>query len=36
MRDWKFTFEKEAFRGTGNLIVDNLLKDFRDLGIFVI
>jgi hypothetical protein len=36
MRDWKFTFEKEAFRGTGNLIVDTLLRDYRDLGIFVI
>lgn len=36
MRDWKFTFEKEAFRGTGNLIVDQLLANYRDLGIFVI
>jgi hypothetical protein len=36
MRDWKFTFEKEAFRGTGNLIVDQMLANYRDLGIFVI
>jgi hypothetical protein len=36
MRDWKFTYEKEAFRGTGNLIVDNLLKRYRDLGFFII
>lgn len=36
MRDWKFTFEKEAFRGTGNLIVDTLLKRYRNLGFFVI
>lgn len=36
IRDWKFNFEKEAFRGTGNLIVDRLLNDERSLGIFVI
>lgn len=36
MRDWKFNFEKEAFRGTGNLIVDRLLSDFRPLGFSII
>lgn len=36
MRDWKFNFEKEAFRGTGNLTVDTLLGDYRVLGIFTI
>jgi hypothetical protein len=36
MRDWKFTFEKEAFRGTGNLTVDRLLGDYQTLGIFTV
>jgi hypothetical protein len=36
MRDWKFNFEKEAFRGTGNVIVDQMLSEYRSPGMFII
>jgi hypothetical protein len=36
VRDWKFTFGPEAFRGTGNLLADQLLQDFVSTNMVVI
>jgi len=36
MRDWKLDFSTAAFLGTGNLMVDQLLSEYRAPGMFVI
>jgi hypothetical protein len=36
MKDWKFNFEKDAFRGTGNLIADQLISGYAVTKFFVI
>jgi hypothetical protein len=36
LRDWKYKFEPQAYRGTGNLLVDQMLGDYVSVNMVVI
>ena len=36
LRDWKYQFEPQAYRGTGNLLADQMLSEYLSPGMVVI